>query len=74
MIRIIKSNLRIFLGRFLIFFIIGFCLVKIISVIASGEEMKIFPGSFSGDWQNPEAVFSQDLSKNAAFEYFRGNY
>ena len=30
------------------------------------EQIKIFPTNFSGDWQNPEAAFSQDLDEMAA--------
>ncbi|MFA4941981.1 MAG: hypothetical protein WC582_05355 [Patescibacteria group bacterium] len=42
------------------------------------NEIKIFPTAFSGgpstplgtSWQNPQAVFIQDLSENAALEEF----
>ena len=34
------------------------------------EQIKIMPESFSGDWQNPEAVFSQDLGDSATLEDF----
>jgi len=71
MAKIIKSHL----GNFLVIlilgavFITGFLFLKNLSVEAQ-EQIKIFPTSFTGDWQNPEAVFSQDLSENATFEEF----
>ncbi|MFA5051096.1 MAG: hypothetical protein WC499_03205, partial [Patescibacteria group bacterium] len=45
---------------------------------AETNEIKIFPTAFSGDpltplgtsWQNPQAVLTQDLTQNAAFEEF----
>lgn len=76
---IVKRNLGKFLLSLslMIIFIIGFLLLKNFSVRAQ-EEIKILPESFSVDpstplgagWQNPEAVFSQDLSSEAALEEF----
>jgi hypothetical protein len=35
------------------------------------KEIKIFPTSYTNSgWQNPEAIFSQDLGENASFEEF----
>jgi len=40
------------------------------SLIKAQGQIKIVPTSFSGDWQNPEAVFIQDLGESATFEEF----
>ena len=40
------------------------------SLIKAQGQIKIIPTSFSGDWQNPEAVFIQNLGDLATFEKF----
>ena len=40
------------------------------SLIKAQGQIKIIPTSFSGDWQNPEAVFIHNLGDLATFEKF----
>jgi hypothetical protein len=64
----IKQSILGILG--LIFVITAcFFVFKIFSINAQ-EKIKIFPTSFSSDWQKPEAVLVQDLGENATFEEF----
>ena len=69
--KIVKNNLRNFLVILILgtIFVIGFLFLKGLSVGAQ-EQIKIFPTSFSGDWQNPTAAFSQDLGENATLIEF----
>jgi hypothetical protein len=69
MAKLTRKNLGWFLGGILMSLIVGFCFANIFSTEAQ-EQIKIFPTVFSGDWQNPGAVFSQDLGENATFEEF----
>lgn len=65
-----KFILLIFLFFLLIsFFIVSFFISKETPVRAE-ERIKIFPTAYFTDWQNPEAVFIQDLSEEASFEQF----
>ena len=56
--------------------ILGLSLVLFLQLFWKGvwaeeaQTIKIFPSSFSGNWQNPETIFSQDLGENATFEKF----
>ena len=34
------------------------------------EQIKIFPSSYTGDWENPQAAFIQDLNETADFNEF----
>ena len=65
MTELIRKNLGWFLSGVLISLIVAFCFVNIFSINAQ-EQIKIFPTVFDGDWQNPEAAFSQDLPETAA--------
>ena len=47
-----------------------FCYLFGILTAKAQEQIKIFPTSFSGDWQNPTAAFSQDLREGAVFGEF----
>ena len=69
--RIIKNHFKKFLIILTLTIIVttGFLFFKNLSVKAQ-EQVKIIPESFSGDWQNPQAVFSQDLGSGAAFVEF----
>jgi len=73
MVKFLKKNPFSFvLALFLVLaaiFIIGRYFLKELPAKAQ-EQIKIFPTNFSGDWQNPEAIFSQDLGENATFEEF----
>jgi len=81
MAEILKKNWK----RFLLFLILGLTFIVVFLFfknfpIKAQEEIKIFSTFYSGDpsdplgtsWQNPEAVFSQDLGENATFEEFSG--
>ena len=62
-----KQALILILG---LVFIVGFLLFLASARGEEYKEIKIFPTAFQGDWQNPEAVFSQDLGENAEFQQF----
>ncbi|MDO8436243.1 MAG: hypothetical protein Q7S82_02560, partial [bacterium] len=72
-----RSSLRLkfFLIGFLVFFVFAFYVFQIFFAKASNNEIKIIPGFYSGDpstgdWQNPQAVFSQDLNESTGIEEF----
>jgi len=67
--KLIRKNLGWFLSGVLLSLIVGFCFVNIF-LIKAQEQIKVFPTIFDGDWQNPEAAFSQDLGEFASFEEF----
>jgi len=56
----------LFLG---IFFVASFYFFKN-SFTEAQERIKIFPASYSGDWQNPKSAFFHDLGEEASSEKF----
>lgn len=66
----IKFRARIIIFVLIIFLVSGLLYSNL--KIRAGErvDIKIFPTSYAGDWQNPQAALLQDLNEQAAFENF----
>ena|GEM_PF-5009207 len=67
-----QINIKIFYGGIIVIFF-GFTNnTNKLLVKAQQDDLKIkiFPSSVSGDWQNLQSVFSQDLGEDASFKEF----
>jgi len=55
----------------LLVMVVGLCFLPVKGEEVNQKEIKIFPTAYINlGWQNPEAIFSQDLGENATFEEF----